>query len=273
MLLLNETPTPPAGPLYARHWDARGPVHGWRPRGTKDWLLIYTERGHCLVRFPGGEFQAGPGDVLLFRPGTPHDYGQHVPGGRWKHVWVHWVPRSGVAEWLAWPELSPGLRHLHLPRELRGAVLRELVLASSALRSNLHRGEFLAVNAVERALLLCGRANPGAGDPRWHPRIQQAVDYLAGNLRERHLLEDLARRFGFSRSRFATLFRQQAGVPPCRYLEAQRLAQARHLLTYTRQTLAEIADHAGFSSPFYLSLRFKKHYGQSPRAFRQRRQR
>jgi AraC family transcriptional regulator of arabinose operon len=273
MAVPQETPTPPPGPLYARYWNARGPIHGWRPRGTKDWLLIYTERGHCLVRFPGGEFLAGAGDVLLFQPGTPQDYGQPVSGGRWKHVWVHWVPRPEAAEWLAWPELSPGLRHLLLPHELRRAVLRELVLADSALRSNLHRGEFLATNAVERALLLCGRANPGAGDPRWHPRIQQAIDYLAKNLHEPQRLENLARRFGFSRSRFATLFRRQAGQPPCQYLEAQRLAHARHLLAYTRQTLAEIAGHAGFSSPFYLSLRFKKHFGHSPRTFRQQRQR
>jgi AraC-like DNA-binding protein len=59
------------------------------------------------------------------------------------------------------------------------------------------------------------------------------------------------------------------GQPPARYLDAQRLAETRQLLAYTNQTLAQIADHAGYSSPFHLSLRFKQHFGQSPRAFRQ----
>ena len=144
-------------------------------------------------------------------------------------------------------------------------------MADSTLRSNLPRGELLATNALERALLFCARANPREGDPHWSPRIQQAVDHLAKNLRERHSLESIARRFGFSRSRFAALFRAQVGRPPGQYLETQRLAQARHLLAYTNQTLAQIADHVGFSSPYYLSLRFKKIYGQSPRSFRQRR--
>jgi AraC family transcriptional regulator of arabinose operon len=131
------------------------------------------------------------------------------------------------------------------------------------------RGEALAQNALERALLFCHRANPQRGSPRWHPRIQQAVDYLARNLHERHLLDATARRFGFSRSRFAALFRRQVGQPPGRYLEAQRLAQTRQLLAYTNQTLAQIAGQVGYSSPFHLSLRFKRHFGQNPRAFRQ----
>jgi AraC family transcriptional regulator of arabinose operon len=233
--------------------------------------MFYTESGDCLVRHESGEFTAHGGDIILYQPGTPQDYGQHSPRGKWKHVWVHWMPRTPVLEWLAWPELSPGLRHLRLSPELRKDVLRELLLAAKVLRSNPPRGEFFATNAVERALLFCARANPREGDLRWHPRIQQAVDHLAGNLREQQPLERIARRFGFSRARFARLFRRQVGQPPYQYLEAQRLAQARHLLAYTAQTLAEIAGQVGFSSPFYLSLRFKKHYGHSPRAFRQRR--
>ena len=265
------TPAPPAGPMHAGYWDGRGLIHGWRPRGTKDWLLLYTERGQCIARYKGGEFTARAGDMLLYQPGTPQDYGQHAPQGRWKNVWVHWVPRTEVLEWLFWPELSPGLRHLHLPPELRGAVLKELTLATSVLRGNLPRGEFLATNALERALLFCSRANPRELNRRRHPRIDQAVEYLGKNLREKQRLDHIARRFGFSRSRFASLFREQIGQPPAQFLEAQRLVQARHLLAYTSQTLGQIADHVGFSSPFYLSLRFKKHYGQGPRAFRQQR--
>jgi AraC family transcriptional regulator of arabinose operon len=271
MPIYKETPAPPAGPLHAGYQDARGLVHGWRPKGTKDWLLVYTELGDCLVRYPGGELKMRPGDIFLYQPGTPQDYGQHDKKGRWKQVWVHWIPGTPVLEWLAWPELSPGLKHLFLPVEIRRMVLKELSLTHSALRSNVPQKEFLATNAVERALLYCSQVNPREENPRRHPRIQQAADELAQNTRDQLSLETIARRFGFSRSRFATLFRQQMGQPPGQYLESQRLVQARHLLAYTNQTLAQIADHVGFSSPFYLSLRFKKHYGQSPRDYRQQR--
>ena len=69
MPILKETRSLPAGPLYASYWDARGHVHGWRPKGTKDWLLLYTESGQCLARYQGGEFNAGAGDVILFQAG------------------------------------------------------------------------------------------------------------------------------------------------------------------------------------------------------------
>jgi AraC family transcriptional regulator of arabinose operon len=271
MAALKETPAPPPGPLSALYWDSHGLVHGWRPKGTRDWLLLYTELGHCLIRFEGGQRVAGPGDIVLYRPGTPQDYGQHDPGGKWRHVWAHWIPRPEVIQWLNWPELSPGIRHLHLPRELRRPVRKELILATSMLRSSHPQGEALAANSMERALLLCNRVNPRMGNASWNPRVHEAADYLAQNLGERHSLSETARKFGFSRSLFASLFRRQVGQPPGEYLELQRIAHARHLLAYTNLTLAQIADQSGFSSPFYLSLRFKKHVGQSPRAFRQQR--
>ena len=207
-----ETPAPLAGPLHLGYWDGWGLIHGWRPRGTKDWLLLYTELGHCLARYRGrGILGRRRATFCSINPARHRTTDNMSPQGRWKNVWAHWVPRVEVLEWLSWPELSPGLRHLHLPPELRRTVLKELVMADSTLRSNLPRGELLATNALERALLFCARANPREGDPHWSPRIQQAVDHLAKNLRERHSLESIARRFGFSRSRFAALFRAQVG--------------------------------------------------------------
>jgi len=52
------------------------------------------------------------------------------------------------------------------------------------------------------------------------------------------------------------------------FLETQRLRRARELLEHTLLNLTEIAEKVGFSSPFYLSLRFKKQFGVSPRDYR-----
>lgn len=270
MAKYKETPAPPPGPLHMGYWNLRGRTHGWRPRGTRDWLLLFTEEGSALVRYQGGEFQTAPGDVVLFQPGTPQDYGQHDPRKRWKNIWTHWLPRRECLSWLLWPELSPGLRFLRLPRPTVRAVRKELTLGHAVLQSDQPRREALAANALERALLYCDRANPRHSKRPLHPRIEEALDYLNAHLNEPHSLENLARRFGFSRSRFAALFHRQVGQPPRQYLEFRRLAQARELLQYTNQTLAQIADQTGFSSAFYLSLRFKKHFGKNPRAFRRK---
>ena len=235
--------------------------------------MIYTEAGCGLIRFGGGEFHARAGDVILYRPGTPQDYGQHNPAGRWKHTWIHWLPRAEFLDELGWPELSNGLGHLRLAPAARGSIAKELALANSVMRSSDPRRELMAVNAVERALLHCGRANPRRERTHWHPGISRAVEFMATHLRNAGTVEEMARRFGYSRSRFSALFRNQTGQPPNRYLESLRLAQARQFLEYTDQTLAQIADHSGFSCPFYLSQRFKKHFGLSPHAYRKQRSR
>jgi AraC family transcriptional regulator, arabinose operon regulatory protein len=263
-----ETPSPPVGSIRAGYWDIRGRVHGWRPKGTRDWLLIYTESGRGVIRFGENEYHAEAGDIIHYRPGTSQDYGQHDPAGRWKHVWIHWLPRVEFLEGPAWPELFPGVGHLRLAPAHRGIVRRELALADAAMRSDSPRRELMATNAVERAFLHCERAIPGRRVSRWQPGIHKAVDHMASHLRAETTVGEMARRCGYSRSRFAALFREQTGQPPMRYLESLRLAQARQLLEYTNQTLGQIADHTGFACPFYLSQRFKKHFGLSPRSFR-----
>lgn len=267
--------------------------HGWRPAGTRDWLLLYGERGAFTVRPVRGHalqpadpqaFTGGPGDIIIYRPGTPQDYGQHRRDARWRHIWVHWLPRPEVTDWLReWPELWPGVHHVHVHSTHRAPILRELVLTDTALNGRHPHREQLALNALERALLLIAQyvathhtpagATPSATAPHLHPhtqRIERAARLLAGDLTQTPALEDLARQHGLSRSRFAALFTQHIGHTPRRYQELQRLARARDLLLYTNQDVQHIAEQLGFSTPFYFSLRFRGHYGHSPRHFRQR---
>ncbi len=128
--------------------------------------------------------------------------------------------------------------------------------------------EELAFNALERALLLCDGSNPQYGENRRDARIQKALTLLCLNRNGGFSLRGLALECGMSRSHFAKLFREQAGVTPLAFWEKRRMLRVQELLTHTGLGLAEIAEQTGFSSPYYLSLRFKKHFGVSPRACR-----
>jgi AraC family transcriptional regulator of arabinose operon len=52
------------------------------------------------------------------------------------------------------------------------------------------------------------------------------------------------------------------------FVERQRIERARQLLVMTSLSVKEIGRGVGFESPFYFSLRFKRHTGKSPRSFR-----
>ena len=239
-----------------------------RPGGTRDWILIYTEEGQSYYRSSGREFTAKAGDTVLIRPGTPHEYGLDERHGHWKNTWTHFFPRPDCLGWLQWPEFAPGMMHLHLPGPLREQVRAELFSMDAAAHAMQRRHEEFAVNALERALLLCDSRNPRYAGSRHDARIRKAEHLLCQHPEERFTVEALARRCGLSRSRFAELFREQAGASPLAFLENQRLRRAREMLEHTSLNLAEISEQSGFASPFYFSLRFKKHFGVSPRNYR-----
>ena len=48
----------------------------WRPAGTEDWLLLNTVDGAGRIGVAGHpDVITEPGDVVIIRPGVPHDYG------------------------------------------------------------------------------------------------------------------------------------------------------------------------------------------------------
>jgi len=241
-----------------------------RPAGTNDWMLIYTEGGQGYFRFHGGEFTARTDDVVLIRAEIPQDFGLDESHGYWKNIWTHFLPRPDCLEWLQWPEFAPGMMHLHLKPPLSGQVCAELSIMDAAAHNVGRRHQELAINALERALLLCDTVNPRYAESHRDARVRKAVDLLCHHPEEPFTLQDLARHCGLSRSRLAELFRDQVGVAPLAFLETQRLRRARELLVHTSLGLAEIADKTGFSSPYYLSLRFKKHFGLNPRDYRRK---
>ncbi len=262
-----------ASPLVAGHFHERAGYSTWRQRGTRDWLLIATVSGGGRFGFDAGRRQliTTPGDLVLIRPGTLHDYGVEDRLGRWELLWAHFNPRPHWIEWLNWPAEAPGLMRLRLEQApLRRRVIQRLrdcqSLAIGADRLRLA----LAMNALEQALLWCDGVNPRRGDGGLDPRVREAIEYICGNLAARLDLETLASVAGLSVSRLGHLFRQQAGLSVQRFVESQRLARGRQLLDYTALSVKEISQQVGFSDPFYFTQRFTRIVGISPRGYRRR---
>lgn len=92
---------------------------------------------------------------------------------------------------------------------------------------------------------------------------------------DRHLdeplrLEDLAVMTGLSVWRFATVFRQQMGIPPHRHVCHRRVQYAQHLLGQG-VPVACVATLAGFYDQSHLSRHFKQACGMTPGQFRNQR--
>lgn len=264
---------PTVAPIITGHFREGLGYATWRPQGTTDWLLIFTNEGQGRFRMTAGPDRiTTAGDITLLRPRTLHDYGTAPGADLWDIVWTHFLPRPHWLDWLgAWPDAAPGIIHLSLPEPTRAEVAQDLTEMHRHALSGQARRDAFAMSCLEMALLRCDHALLPFGGGRTDERVQCARAYLQEHLSEPITMSALAREVDLSVSRLAHLFREQTGQTPQQFVEAERMARAQQLLERTGRTITAIALEIGFENPFYFSLRFKKHTGLSPRDWRQAR--
>jgi AraC family transcriptional regulator of arabinose operon len=267
------TPHPAVRYIATGHFDEGAGYDTYRPGGTEDWLVILTRAGGGRIAHADGRIVTRPGDAVLLRPGALHDYRTDRGAGRWELRWAHFQPHPHWMPWLDWPaidRLEPaGLRRLRIDEP--GAYQRideSLAEADRWRNAPVPRAEMFALNALERMLLYADAVNPLTSGRPLDDRVQKTLDYLRDRLEKPIDLETLARHVHLSPSRLSHLFREQVGLTPLQYLERLRIDRARQLLELTAHPVQHVARRVGFDNPFYFSLRFKKHTGQSPRHYR-----
>lgn len=91
---------------------------------------------------------------------------------------------------------------------------------------------------------------------RHHLPDRKRLSFYAGQLfiSEKHLID---------------VIKSTTGKTPLEYAQNIFLQEAKLLLTYTNQTVAEVAYSLNFNDPSYFNKVFKKHFNMTPLAFRQ----
>ncbi|WP_261844656.1 helix-turn-helix domain-containing protein [Aliamphritea ceti] len=100
-------------------------------------------------------------------------------------------------------------------------------------------------------------------------RIDTAKQYIDSHYAERLSANQLALIANLSPRQLGQLFKSQTGMTPQQYLLEKRMQTAWFLLHNTDQPVQIIADKVGYQNLAAFSDRFRKHFGQSPRHFRQ----
>jgi len=262
------TPHVSAAPLVCSEFRRGQGYTNWRPRGSGDWLLIFTLGGAGRVVAGGVAHRLEPGDAVLFAPDAEQDYSTAPDPGWWRLRWAHFQPLPHWRPWLLWPRLAPRVGQVRLGGVAAAAAGEALQRMLVAHRLGGTIGTELAMNALAEALIRSVRAPESTERPRVDPRVQAAVEYLAGHVAQPFRLDELARHCGLSASRLTHLFRRELGTSPQRFGEKLRLESARQLLAQTTLTVAEVAAEVGFADPLYFSRRFRRAFGRAPSAAR-----
>ena len=249
--------------------QVQGGTRGFRPEGSREWLLIATLEGEGRARAEGRDWTLAPGDLLLIEPGRPQDYGHLHDEADWVNVWTHFRPRPHWLPWLAWSRIGRGIFLLHASEcwpEIRPELLRMVETARRPVRLR----HDVALNSLERVLLACDEVNPLHRASDIDPRVRTALEIVGERLAAPLDVEGLSREVGLSRSRFSVLFAAETRMSPQSYIEYARLSRAAQMLALSSWPIGQIAEQVGFPNAYYFSTRFRKRYGVPPTVYRHR---
>lgn len=98
--------------------------------------------------------------------------------------------------------------------------------------------------------------------------IERVIIVMREQLDEPLSLEDLARVAVISPYHFDRIFRQMIGIPPCQFLSALRMEEAKRLLLTTHLRVTDVCFEVGYNSLGTFITRFNQLVGLTPRRLR-----
>ena len=223
--------------------------------------MIFPLRGRARLTLDGVELTGEPGTVLH---GCPHRrlLFEALDGRPFEHINVYYEAspdaQADPCNWMGRP-------FRFVPDNFP-----ELVVRVEALEG-LNRIPTLEsrLNQIVGATNLLRSMFDPSPRTRTDERMARARAYLETHFSEPLTLDDVAARYGMAGPRFSYCFNRAFGIRPMSFLIALRLERAMQLLQ-TSLLVKDVARAVGYDDPLYFSRLFKRHYGCSPEAARQR---
>jgi AraC family transcriptional regulator of arabinose operon len=124
------------------------------------WSIHLTTQGHGHYNCIREQLVTGPGDLILLSPDALYDYHRDESCDLWEHQWGYFPQEEHRLRWLQWPEIGPGIYHIHADRKnvvkLQGLFdeVYDTYFDSSELVSA------LTTNIFEQLLIRCHQLAP-----------------------------------------------------------------------------------------------------------------
>lgn len=242
-----------------------------RPKGRKDYLLIYNISGQCHIKLNGEEIVAKQGEIVLFRPGEP----QHYSFFRKESPHNYWIHFSGVACKKIFK--IGGLENTHIIKPQQSA---EIEYYLGKLCNHFHIDRFASetiCNGLILAVLglLCQYNIYDDSSPKSYKKDTRSEDLISEIISRIKLTDliwmnasDAAEYCNLSLVHFSRIFKRVTGMPPQKYITKTRINRAKELLLYTGFNIGNIADMVGYRDQNYFSKIFKKEVGMLPSEYR-----
>jgi AraC-like DNA-binding protein len=210
------------------------------------------------------------GDLVIFFPGRPHQCSTR-PGEFWDELWFEC--EGPVFDLMRSTGVISPRQPLHHTQNSDFWFRRFFQIIPPIHLREKTPPQVIVTRfvAVLNELLAGSETPPESVEPPEESWLNRACEMLTTHEGVAGLEPaQVARKLGFSYESFRKKFRDAVGFAPGRFHLDSRIDRAAALLHQGHHTIKEIASELKFCDEFYFSRCFKRRFGQSPRAFRQR---
>ena len=245
--------------------------------------ILMLERGRVDIWVGNECIRLSPGEGVIVNSGAIHKFEGHgegiVPNFLFIPEWIApedsliykkyvlpWTQRGPAAQYLA-PDVPWQREIIGQIRALYAAAVAEADdYELEALECTLHIWRVLWKNAAPS----CRENAAPRGLNLTQARLKLMIQYILDHFGEHIALADIADAAAVSVSEALRCFHEGVQSTPMAYLNGVRLGHARRLLTETENSVGVIARECGFMSAVYMDRLFKRQYGCTPRAYREK---
>lgn len=220
--------------------------------------------GGMEVRRGAERHRFGPGDLCAWDPAARHS-GRPWRSARWEARLIV-LELPAVRDLVRDPEVAGGDVAFASPRVRDPRLARRFLELHAALEAPAWRLERDTLLQEWLSALAGGAPVAASRAARRDPALRRACELLGEDLARNLTLAEVAAAAGVSRHRLTRLFRAAFGLPPHRFVLAQRVRAARRLLE-RGLTPGEVAQQTGFFDQSHLHRHFTRTLGLTPGAY------
>ena len=239
----------------------------WRPRGRRDFQLLYVAAGKAHFHFGDEEKIVSAGHMVLYRPKEPQKY-EYYGNDETEVYWVHFTG-GNVTNLLRSYGLTDDKKVFYCGsdlayQQLLRAMINELQMCKDGYQEMLEmylRQIFIRLQRLFKTALKIDNAHVVE-------EIDKATTFFNEHYNDPISIDEYAKETHVSTSWFIRNFKACTGFTPMQYILSKRIYNAEVLLRDTDYNITEISRIVGYDNPLYFSRVFRKTKKMSPSEYR-----